>query len=111
VTVDRVGVQVGREVLAGVRPFLADERARFADAARREALYLWSGVRTDHKYHDAQITGLIARLGMILPPDLADEAAAGLVDDEFSDLAYAGTYASMVERLRFRRDMHREFSP
>ena len=106
-----VGVEAGREILAHIRPILAEEREHFADPARREALGKRSGASFDQKYHDYQVVGMIGELGSTLPLEIVDDAAEGMTADDLSDLAYAHAYAQTVERLRFRRDMHREFAP
>ena len=108
--IDPVGVPVGREILRRVRPIIEQERARFADPARRAALQKWSGREYDPKYHDHRTIAMIQALAGVLPLEVADEAAKGIFD-ESPGIAYSAAHATMVDRLRFRRDMHREFAP
>jgi hypothetical protein len=104
-----IGVPVAREILLHVRAMLEQERARFADPARRAGLQKWSGREFDPKYHDHRTISLIQALAAILPLEVADEAAKGIFD-ESPGIAYSAAYATMIDRLRFRRDMHREFA-
>ncbi|MDB5353437.1 MAG: zinc finger protein [Planctomycetota bacterium] len=106
-----VGIEAGREILSRIRPYLVEERSRFPDPAQYPRLQTWSGARSDPGYHDFHVVGAIMKLGEILPMALVDEAAEGLIDDDLSDLAYAHAFAKMIDRMRFRRDMHREFAP
>jgi Family of unknown function (DUF5691) len=106
-----VGVPVAREILRHVRLVLEQERARFADPARRASLQKWSDREYDPKFHDHRTISLIQSLAAILPLEVADEAAEGIVEDESPGIAYAAAYATMIDRLRFRRDLYREFAP
>jgi Family of unknown function (DUF5691)/SWIM zinc finger len=105
-----VGVPVAREILRHLRLVLEQERAWFDDPARLAGLPEWSGREWDSKYHHHRTIGLIQALAAILPLEVADEAAQVMVEDESPRFAYAAAYATMIERLRFHRDMHREFS-
>ncbi|WZO97046.1 DUF5691 domain-containing protein [Isosphaeraceae bacterium EP7] len=104
-----VGVPVAREILGRVRPIVGEQRVRFADPARMATLQKWSGREYDPQYHDHPTIALIHALAEVLPFELADEAAGGVGDEEGPRGAYAAAYATMIDRLRFRRDMHREF--
>ena len=106
-----VGMAAARELLGRIRPIVAEEEEQFADPACRAKLGAWAGRLMDPKFHDPQIVTMIQRLGAILPPELVAEAAEGMTIDAGLRLAYAAAYRVMVDRLQFRRDMHREFAP
>lgn len=99
------GVEAAREVIRRIRPILDQEREAFANPERRKA-----GNRVASKYREYPVREFLLSLGSILPPELADEAAAGVDLGEPPRLFYAEAYAEMLDRLRFRRDMHREFA-
>ncbi len=105
-----VGMEVAREILGRVQRMVAEERAEFADPARRAELRQWSGHGFDPKYHDYQAAGTIEGLAGVLPFAIVDEASEDIADDEGPWPLYAASYAKMIDRLRFRRDMHGEFT-
>jgi hypothetical protein len=109
-----LGVEVGREVLERVRLLVIAERIKFTDPENQKDLYEIKGapvVQRSWKYHDEGIASALRELADILPFDLVDEAAAGVVPTEEPRLFYDAAHAAMVDRLKFRRDMHREFPP
>lgn len=110
-TLDRpIEPTIAREVLARVRGLLDDEREALAGGIRPKA---WpsAGGMYDPKYHDYDTGQMIEGLADGLPLDLADEAAEGFDPGDEPRPLYAASYAQMLDRLTFRRDMHREFAP
>jgi hypothetical protein len=107
-----VGTAAGREILSRVRSLLLKERDHFSTERWRAARERpTASAIFDPDYHDYHLPRFLQALRTILPLDLVDEAAA------LADLGapprpiYAETFSQTIDRLRFRRDMHREFAP
>ena len=110
-TLDRpVDPAIAREVIARLRLYVEAELGEFRSPKRR-AGYGGSGPFFDSRYHDHATGAMIESLADLLPFDLADEAADGFDPGDRPHPYYAGSFAAMIERLKFRRDMHREFAP
>ncbi len=106
-----IGPAPAREILRRLRTLIDKERRDFDDDAQRAKVRAAGGTFFDHKYHDHQVAMTVRALAQSLLPDLADEAAAGVELGEPPRCYYAEAYSQMIDRLRFRRDMHREFAP
>jgi hypothetical protein len=102
--------EVGRMLLREVRRLVEDERAEFATAKRRDSLTDGEGEMYDSDYHDQSAYEHIRQLGYRLPLELVDEATSQLDPQGERSLLYSSAQAWMIDRLTFRRDMHREFS-
>ncbi len=88
---------------------LAREREEFENSERKETTFVRSGIHIDYKYHDFDIAGMIEGLAPILPFALVEELSEHVTRSEQPVLYYASAFSKMVDRLKFRRDMHREF--
>ena len=111
IAADGLGREAGLALIRWFRELLQDERGRYPSAESLEPLPEYEGSRYDHKYHHYQLFYVIDAAGMVLPPDLADEAAAGFDLADGPRPKYAVCFAQMIDHLRSRRDMHREFAP
>ena len=101
-SLDFIGRDLARAVLPSIKRILADERDRFGERTTEGQVF-------DYKYHDYQIAGMIHHLGGKIPPDLVEEAEEGVEIDDPPRFFYAKAYREMLDRLSFRREMHREF--
>lgn len=106
-----LGLGVGREILRRARGVVERERRDFAGGAREATSHTYAGVIHDHRYHEHQVGMAFRELASALPLDLVDEAAGGVDLGEPPRPYYAESYAAMIDRLRFRRDLHWEFAP
>jgi Family of unknown function (DUF5691) len=109
-----LGIDVARELIERVRLLVVAERIHFNDPETRKGLYEVKGVpvvQRDWRYHDDQVASAVRDLADIIPFDFVDEAAAGIAPTDEPRLFYDAAHAAMVDRLKFRRDMHREFPP
>jgi hypothetical protein len=102
-----VGIDAGREILRRVRQILVEERALDRGPEGCESPEEWSRVRAELKSHRTDGYDLMRDLHNNLALELADEAAEIAIENDGSFVC-AG-FANMVEKLQFRRDMHREF--
>jgi Family of unknown function (DUF5691)/SWIM zinc finger len=102
-----VSATVAREILQRVRPIIEEERAEFAEPRDRVRM---NGQGFDHKYHNLQTWIMIDGLSALLPLESVDEDLADLSNDADPPPYYRAAYQAMRDRLRFRRDMHREFA-
>ena len=102
---------VAREILMRTRQVVDDERAEFARPGRQVVEPNASGIIHDRTYHNNTTYWVIQNRAAVLPVSLANVAAEGFDPGDPPHGLYASAYALMIERLQFRRDMHREFSP
>ncbi|MEO6811549.1 MAG: hypothetical protein ABI353_20745, partial [Isosphaeraceae bacterium] len=102
------GTEAAREVIRRVRPILDQERQMLTSRDHQDATAV--GKQTRKVYHEYQVRAFLQSLGSTLPPEMADEAAEGVDLGEPPRPFYAEAYAEMLDHLRFRRDMHREFA-
>ena len=108
---ETVSPTVAREILQRVRLIVTEEGTKFADPARRAEMWKQRDRRYDYQYHEPETGMIIHGLATILPFEVLDEASADMPDADDIPLFYDGAYREMLDRLRFRRDMHQEFAP
>lgn len=107
---DAMTPAIAREVVARTRQVVDDERAEFAKPDRKTTVSSHSGIVQDYRYHDHSTYAVIKDRADCLPLEMADEIAAGFVPGPPPRPYYESAYLAMIDRLKFRRDMHREFA-
>jgi hypothetical protein len=108
---DAMTLTLAREIIAQTRRLIDDERAEFANPEHQAATTgsTSGGVHGD-RFHQHAIFSFIQGLAYHLPLEITDEAAQGFPSGDSPRLHYESAYIAMIERLKFRRDMHREFA-